>query len=306
MRIKVLLLSWLAVGSAAQAEALRVEDYTPARSDAYVLLRDVGVDSLGGNVGMAMAVAIEDRLRTIEFGQGPWFRVIPVSLGAGSDAIFRGTADIDVERFDFSETRERCVKDAQGKCTKQREKYQVKCVRREISLETRLRLIGRNGDLLWSEDSAEPLSEKRCQDDSDDFRSPGQVERQLIGRVLMRIEADMVPRRSQIDVRVDENRRALQKGDAELFKRAVRHIKDGQPSQACALWNQLAERNPAHLPTRFNLGLCAEFAGRETEARANYRQALELGMNHAGAKAGLARLDRRERALSQLKMRNAG
>ena len=153
MRIKVLLLSWLAAGSAAQAEALRVEDYIPARSDALVLLRDVGIDSLGGNVGMAMALEIEDRLRAIDYGQGPWFRLIPAPFGGNSDAIFRGTANIDVERFEGSETRERCVKDAQNKCTKQREKYQVKCVRREIALETRLRLIGQNGDLLWSEDS---------------------------------------------------------------------------------------------------------------------------------------------------------
>jgi tetratricopeptide (TPR) repeat protein len=306
MRIKGLVLVLLACGATAQAETLRVDNYTPARSDALVVLREIQVDALGGNVGPAMAVLIEDRLRAIDYGQGPWFRVIPAPLGGGGDAVFRGTADIDVERFDRSETRERCVKDSQNKCTDQKEKYQVSCIRREFSLETRLRLIGRNGELLWADDSSEPHSENRCSDQSGYSRGPRDIERLLIGRVVARIETDMVPRQAVTDVRVDENRRALEKDDAEQFKRAVRHVRDGQPNEACALWTQLGERYPAHQPTRFNLGLCAEFIGKTSDARARYLEVLKLNPAHSAASTGIGRLNRRELALRQLEMRDAG
>ncbi len=305
MRIKGLVLALLVCGTAVQAETLRVDNYTPARSDALVVLRDIQVDALGGNVGPAMSVQIEDRLRALDYGQGPWFRVVPASLGAGGDAVFRGTADIDVERFETSETRERCVKDAQNKCTEQREKYQVSCIRREFSLETNLRLIGRNGTLLWSDDSSEPHTENRCSDQSGYSRGPREIERLLIGRVVARIEADMVPRRAVTDVRVDENRRALAKDDAERFKLAVRQVRDGQPNEACALWTQLGERYPAHQPTRFNLGLCAEFIGKTADARARYLEVLKLNPGHSAAAAGIGRLNRRELALKQLEMRDA-
>lgn len=306
MRIKGLVLALLACGSAVQAETLRVDNYTPARSDALVVLRDIQLDTLGGNVGQAMALQIEDKLRTIDYGQGPWFRVIPASLATGGDAVFRGTADIDMQRFERTETRERCIKDAQNKCTDQKEKYEVSCIRREFSLETRLRLIGRNGELLWSDDSSEPHTENRCSDQSGYSRGPRDVERLLIGRVVARIESDMVPRRSVTDVRVDENRRALAKDDAEQFKLAVRHVRDGQPNEACALWAQLGERYPTHQPTRFNLGLCAEFIGKTADARARYLEVLQLNPAHSAASTGVGRLNQRERALKQLELRDAG
>jgi tetratricopeptide (TPR) repeat protein len=307
MRRIVIALGFLAVASAAGAETLRVENFFPARSDALVMLREIQVDTLGGDVGPAMTLQVEDRLRAVDQGQGPWFRIIPASLRSEtSDAVLRGMADMDFRRSEVFEERERCVRDANNKCTDEREKYQVSCQVRDFALNTNLRLIGRKGELLWSDDGREPLSDKRCSDQSGTPRHPRDIERQLISQVVRRMEQDWVPRREALDVRVDESRKGLTKEDADSFKQAVRMVRDGRPNEACDAWGLLGQRYPVHVPTQFNLGLCAEFNGRSAEAKAKYGEVLTINPRYNAASTGIGRLGLREQALRQLEMRSAG
>lgn len=307
MRNTVLALAVLAQAAAAGAETLRVDNFFPARSDALVMLREVQVERLDGDVGSAMTLQVEDRLRAVGDDKGPWFRVVPASLGANTgDAVLRGVADMDFRRSEVLEQRERCIRDAQNKCTDQKEKYQVSCLVREFALNTTLRLIGRKGELLWSDDGREPLSDKRCADQTGSPRQPRDIERQLIAQVVRRMEQDWVPRREVLDVRVDESRKGLAKDEAESFKQAVRLVRDGRQGEACAAWVLLGQRNPGHVPTQFNLGLCAEFAGQADEARRKYDEVLTINPRYGAASTGIGRLEARERALRQFAMRNAG
>ncbi|MFN5781760.1 MAG: hypothetical protein ACK442_01720 [Novosphingobium sp.] len=305
MRRIAIALGFLVGASAAGAETLRVESFFPARTDPLAMLREIQVDTLGGDVGPAMTLRVEDRLRDIVDGQTPWFRIVPASLGSKtSDAVLRGTADMDFRRSEELEDRDRCIRDPQNKCTDRKEKYQVSCLVRDFALNTSLRLIGRKGELLWSDDGRELLSDKRCSDQSGSGRHPRDIERQLVAQVVQRMVRDWVPRREALDVRVDESRKGLTKEDAESFKRAVRMVRDGRENEACAAWALLGQRYPAHIPTQFNLGLCAEFIGRSADAKAKYGEVLMISSRYTPASAGIGRLEARERMLRQLELRN--
>jgi hypothetical protein len=301
MRLKCLSLLALVGASAASAETLRVETWRPAGSDQVSALRTIQIDSFGGASGPGLAIAIEDRLRRIELGQGPWFRIIPASIAQGDgEAVLRGTADLGMRASDYTAERERCIKDAQGKCTDRKEKYLVNCRRRDFQLELAVRMIARDGTLLWSDDQPEYLQDSNCSDDSSGPPTRSAIERQLIGRIAARVEAEFAPRREFEEVRVDENRKGLAKPDAASFKAAVRSVKDGQGQTACAAWATLGQAYPQHQPTQFNLGLCAEAAGDDARARTQYDLVARLNPRQLQAASGLRRLDARARAFRQV------
>jgi hypothetical protein len=301
MRLLVVPVLALLSAHVAQAESLRIEAWYPAVSDDIAALRSIQVDALGGRAGPSLTIQVDDKLRELDLGEGRWFRVIPASLANGDgDAVLRGTADMDLDFDEYSEQRERCIKDNAGKCTDTKEKYPVYCIRRKFELTLALRLVGRDGSLLWSDNGVEPHSDSRCSDDSTKLRSVNVVERMLTGRVAGRIQSEFAPRRVREEIRVDENRRGLSRADGEAFKAAVRAVKDRREIQACELWKELGQRYADHLPTQFNMGLCAEFLGDDAAAGTQYQRVVALSPRHSAATAALRRLDARKRGLRQL------
>lgn len=289
----------LAWAGSAQAETLRVESHRPARVDALVTLHTIQVERLGGRHGSDMTIQLEDGLRELQFEDRPWFRVLPASIADGEgDAVLRGNASIDLGVTEYTEERERCVKDADNRCTDTREKYNVACFRRRFELDTTLRLIGRDGSLLWSLDNTEPHEDSRCTDSSGQMRSVADVQRMLIGRIAQKIQEDFVPRLGVADVRVDESRRGLSRGDADRFREAVRLTRTNARG-ACDIWAELAGTNPNHLPTRFNVALCTESLGTADPAPL-YREVLTMRQNHGASQAALDRLVQNRRARDQI------
>lgn len=291
----------LLAASTAQAETLRVESARPARSDDLAALRTITVEPLGGRSGGALGIMVEDALREVDLGTGPWFRIVPASVGnIAVDAALRGTADRDAELTDYTEERERCVRDANNKCSDTKEKYTVPCLRRRVGVTATLRLIRRDGTLLWSDNGTEPYEDSKCADSSGKSRPLAEIEKMLAGRIAERLRRDLAPQRGSADIRVDESRKGLAKPDAESFKAAVRAVRESRGGEACAAWERLGVTYPQHLPTQFNLGLCAEASGDAAKAAQQYELALRLNPRSTAAKDGLARLDANARALRQI------
>lgn len=302
MRSILFPLALLIGATAVQAETIRVAGFYPATSSNAAALRSIMVEPFGGDAGDDLTIQVEDTLRSIDLGRGPWFQVIPATTGSGGEALLRGTAETEQRFSEYTEEHERCIKDADGKCTAAKEKVTVKCRKRQVELVVQLRLIGRDGALLWSDNRPELYEESRCEDSEGTPRARGAIARELNAKVARRLRFDFAPRRVTDDVRVDENRKGLNKDDAAAFKEAVRWTKE-DAEVACQVWGGIADRNPRHVPTLYNLGLCAESgAGTGPElAREQYRAALAIDPKHKAAQRGLDRLAAYDRAAEQLR-----
>jgi hypothetical protein len=301
MRLFCFALAASLVSTAVKAETIRVVTVYPAASDEAAALRSIQVEPFGGNAGEDLTIQTEDALRGINLGTGPWFRVIPAATGGGGEALLRGTADTEQRFADYTEEHERCIKDADGKCTSAKEKITVRCRRRTIELVIQLRLIGRDGTLLWSDNRPESLTDSHCEDAESSPRARNSVARELNGNVARRLRLAFAPRRETEDVRVDESRKGLNKADSAAFKDAVKWTKRDN-EVACQIWEGLAERNPNHAPTHYNVGLCAESGDGtvDTLAQQRYSRTLTLNPKHGTAQRGLERIAAGARAGRQI------
>jgi len=286
----------------AEAEVLTVTGIYPAANNGAAALESIAVEEFGGLDGPALSIRIEDVLRDAQLGGRPYYRIFPARSDALAEGVLRGTAEAEQRINRYTEERESCVtKDAAGKCT-EKAKTKIDCRRRTIELALNLRLIARDGALLYSTDRPETFEDSRCEGDSDEQRSRSDILRGLIAKVAARLGAEFVPSARADSIRVNESRKGLSKPDAAQFKQAVALTKT-DPGAACRVWAGLAAANQTHLPTRYNLALCAESEGRGAAAVEQYQQLLRLKPNLQVAREGLARAEARELAREQLRAR---
>ena len=289
----------------ARAEVLQVFGMNPARNDDAAALRSIVVDSFGGGEGPALTIRIEDLLRGLSVDGTPYFRVLPAATASGGDALLRGTADADIQFRRYTEKREQCAeKDGDGKCLR-KEQREVKCSKRRITLDVAMRMVRPDGTLIYSDDSPESVEDSSCEGDENPPRNRNDVVRGLVGRVAERLRLEFAPRYTDAQIRVDENRKGLAKADADRFRQAVKLTKR-DPRAACQVWSELGTANPGHVPTLFNLALCAESRGADgaKEAEKRYLAVLDLAGKYPAAAVGLARLDETARAHAQLAAHN--
>lgn len=276
------------------AEVLNVAGVYPAGSDGAAAVRSISVERFGGEDGPALALRIEDMLRSVEVQGDPWFRVVP---GGDAEAVMRGTAQAEVYTSSYEGKRERCVKrDDKDKCV-ERKNVDVDCRRRSVRLVVSLRLIARKGELLFSDDEPEQAEVSWCEGDS----RPRTVEtmvRELTEKVAKRLRTDIAPVWRSEGIRVLEERKGLSKPDVAAFVNALRLTKT-DAAAACRQWQAIAVTNPAHAATAFNIGLCAEASGDIADADRLYRAAAQISRTSNIAQ-GLDRIEARRRADRQV------
>lgn len=300
----ILVAAAMSLSGPLHAETLRVGGIYPATSDAAAAVRALSVEPFGGEVGPELSFKVEDVLRAATLRGESWYQVIPGPAG-NVDATLRGTAYSEQRITDYTEEHERCINDAKGNCTQATEKFQARCKRRVIDLIVRIRLIAPDGRLLWSDDRPESNTDSWCEDSEKAPRPRSAVARSLAERVAIRLRNDFVPREFSEDIRLDENRKGLAKADADLSKAALKKVKQRAAGQACADWRSLAARSPQHMPTLYNVGLCAESAGDYAGAAELYGQVAAGDPRHDKARSGLGRIAARERAQRQAEAHSA-
>lgn len=294
----------LGLAAQAQAEVLQVSGVYPAASDAAAVLQSIAVERFGGQDGAALSIRIEDALRAVGIDGQRYFNVVPAGLTRDAQGVLRGTATAELEVTSTTRKREKCVKrDQDNKCI-EKAKVDVVCFEREIELGLNLRLIGRNGDLLWSDDRPETVETSYCEDDSSKPPSPETMVRELVDKAAARVRFALAPEFRREAVRVLEDRKGLSRADADRFKLALRLTKS-DPAQACREWQAIAAANPNHAASVFNTGLCAESQSDLELAERRYRTASQLSRASAIAQAE-TRLAARSRALAQLEAHRRG
>ncbi len=288
-----------ALSGVARAETLPIAGVYPGGSDEAAALQSITVADFGGVDGSALGYRIEDALRDVYIYRRPWFAMVPAGGGADSDAVLRGTAGVDVEYTDITLKRRRCVKrDEDRKCI-EHDDVEVDCLRRRVVLSWSVRLVRREGELVFRGDGAPEQQLDYCPDDDDDAKTVEKTVAELIAQVADGLRYDLAPYERRQDVRIMESRKGLKGGVSKAVKAAVALTKtDG--NAACSAWDALAADAPDHITIVFNRGLCAEMLGQPDLAETHYRQVLELSPGDDYSTAGLRRIEARRRAGGQL------
>jgi hypothetical protein len=308
----------LAFAGMAQAETLHVEGNYAAGADAPSRARSIAISGFAGRGGERLAFAIDAALRRAVIDGSPWFELTfaepprgttytydrdadPAAYRGGADAVMRGIADVEWRDVDDG-TREieECVtKDDRGKCTAKK-KVNIPCRARNVTLRPEVRLVSRQGDLLYGKGDTLTARRRFCQNEEGRPSVDSMVE-ELAGQFAWALRRDLAPEFRAEDIRVLESRDGIAKSDREAFRAAIRLTKTNEAA-ACSAFSSLAANNPRDLSIQFNIGLCFESAGDLEAATRYYNDVLTISPRKIEPREGLDRIASRLRAERQLEL----
>lgn len=317
MRLKVMIgMAAVLCASAGQAETLPVEGIYAAGTDAPSRAQSIALAGFAGRGGERLAFAIDSALRGAVIEGRPWFELTfsepprgttytydrdadPAAYRGGADAVMRGIAEVEWrDRDDGTKDVEECaVRDDRGKCT-EKKTVTYPCRAREVTLRPEVRLVAREGDLLYGKGDQLTASQRFCKDEKGSPSVDSMVE-QLARQFADAVRFDLAPSQRYEDIRVLESRSGMSKPDQSAFKAALKLTKNDVEG-ACRAFAGLEATNPQNITILFNIGLCRESEGALEEAAARYDAVLALSRGKLEPQEGLSRIASRRRAERQL------
>lgn len=323
MRLK-LMIGWAAAlcATGVQAETVPVEGIYAAGADAPSRAQSIAIADFSGRGGERLAFAIDSALRAAVIEGRPWFDLTftapafgesytydgsparPDARG-GPDAVMRGIAEVEWRDVDSGtkQIEECATRDDRGKCT-EKKKVTIPCRAREVSLRPEVRLVAREGDLLYAKGDTLTASRRFCQDEEGKPSIDSMVE-ELAARFAFDVRRDLAPEYRAEDIRVLESRSGMSKADQATFRTALRLTKT-DVAEACAIFGDLGAANPQNVTILFNIGLCTERLGELDTATEFYEQALAVSPRKLEPQDGLARIASRLHARQQLALHYGG
>lgn len=304
------------VCTGAAAETLPVEGIYAAGTDAPSRARSIALAGFAGRGGERLAFAIDTALRGAVIEGRPWFELTfsepprgatytydrdadPAAYRGGADAVMRGIAEVEWrDRDDGTKDVEECaVRDERGKCT-EKKTVTYPCRAREVTLRPEVRLVAREGDLLYGKGDQLIASQRFCKDEKGSPSVDSMVE-QLARQFADAVRFDLAPSQRYEDIRVLESRSGMSKPNQTAFKAALKLTKNDVEG-ACRAFAALEATNPQNITILFNIGLCRESEGALGDAAARYEAVLALSPRKLEAQDGLSRIASRRRAERQL------
>ncbi|MBA4051951.1 MAG: hypothetical protein C0472_08765 [Erythrobacter sp.] len=306
--------------AAAQAETLPVEGIYAAGTDAPSRARSIAIAGFAGRGGERLAFAIDSALRGAVVEGRPWFEISfsepprgttytydrdadPAAYRGGADAVMRGIAEVEWrDRDDGTKEVEECVaRDDRGKCS-EKTKVFVPCRTREVILRPEVRLVAREGELLYGKGDELTTSRRFCKDEEGTPSVDSMVE-ELARQFADAVRFDLAPVQRYDTIRVLEGRDGMSKPDQTAFRAALRLTKT-DVAGACRAFEGLQPNNPRSVTILFNIGLCREGEGDLAAAVQFYEDALAISPRKLEPQEGLARIASRQRAERQLSIHN--
>lgn len=306
----------LGAGTPGRAETLPVEGIYAAETDAPSRVQTIAIAGFAGRGGERLAFAIDSALRGAVIEGRPYFAVTfsapafgdsyrydrdadPAAARGGVDAVMRGIADVQVRDTDSGtkEVEECAVRDDRGKCTEKR-KVNVPCRARNVTLRPEVRLVDRQGELLYARSDELTVSRRFCRDEKTTPPVDEMIE-ELAGQFAGRVRTDIAPTFRSEDIRVLESRSTMAKADHPAFRNALRLTKT-DVGAACEAFAALEPTNPRDVTTLFNIGLCRESNGDLEAAAQTYETVLAISPRKLEPQQGLDRIASRLRAERQL------
>ncbi|MEP2736820.1 MAG: hypothetical protein ABJP34_11045 [Erythrobacter sp.] len=285
-----------------KAETLNVSGIYPAGNDAAAELNTIAVEPFGGVDGPTLSLALEDRLRNVSIEGEPYFQVLPSSFASGAegdvDAVLRGTVTTrtSTERS-YPKKDKKCVaRNDKGKCTEKVE-IEIPCRTLNVYIQPRLRLVGRRGELIHSENPSIEQEQRYCRDEEKPFADP--MIEEALSDFVRSIRYEFAPVQRTEGIRLLEARKGMKGEPRKAFRNAIKLTKS-DPLQACLNFEALQESLGEHVSLLYNLGLCAESDGDFEAATLFYDRALLADPKKSLSQQGLNRIAARARADIQL------
>jgi tetratricopeptide (TPR) repeat protein len=317
MRLKMKIAGVAALAAASvHAETLPVEGIYAAGTDAPSRARSIAIAGFAGRGGERLAFAIDTALRGAVIKGRPWFGLSfseppraatytydrdadPAAYRGGADAVMRGIAEVEWrDRDDGTKDVEECaVREDRGKCT-EKKTVTYNCRARDVTLRPEVRLVAREGELLYGKGDQLTTSRRFCKDEQGSPSVDSMVE-ELARQFADAVRFDLAPVQRYETIRVLESREGMSKPDQKAFKAALRLTKT-DVAQACAVFADLRQMNPRSVTLLFNVGLCIERLGDLEAAALLYQDALAISPRKLEPQEGLARIASRQRAERQL------
>lgn len=307
------------LGAAAHAETLPVEGIYAAGTDAPSRARSIAISGFAGRGGERLAFAIDTALRSAVIEGRPWFELTfsepprgttytydrdadPAAYRGGADAVMRGIAEVSWrDREDGTKQIEECVsRDDRGKCT-EKKKVDIPCRARDVTLRPEVRLVSREGELLYGKGDQLITSRRFCKDE-EGSPSVDSMTEELARQFADAVRFDLAPVQRYDTIRVLESRQGMSKPDQTAFRAALKLTKT-DVAEACAVFGELKQRNPQNVTVLFNAGLCIERLGELDTAAQLYEAALAISPRKIEPQEGLDRIASRRRAERQLSIR---
>ncbi|MFM7376990.1 MAG: hypothetical protein ACKO1O_02485, partial [Erythrobacter sp.] len=227
-------LKWM-IGTAAalcagagQAETLPVEGIYAADTDAPSRARSIALAGFAGRGGERLAFAIDFALRGAIIEGRPWFELTfaepprgisytydrdadPAAYRGGADAVMRGIAEVEWrDRDDGTKEVEECAaRDDRGKCSEKKKVF-ILCRAREVTLRPEVRLVSREGELLYGKGDQLVTSRRFCEDDENRPPVDSMIE-ELARQFADAVRYDLAPVQRYDTIRVLESRRGMPK-----------------------------------------------------------------------------------------------
>lgn len=312
----------LCAAAAAHAETLPVEGIYAAATDAPSRARGIALSDFSGRGGERLAFAIDSALRGAIIEGRPYFDLTFTAPAFGDsytydggadpgggarggvDAVMRGIAEVTWRDVDGgTKDGEECVnRNNVGICL-EKKKVTYVCSAREVVFRPEVRLVSRQGEMLYAKADTLTLSRRYCEDD----RTPPSVDsmvEELARNFGVAVRRDIAPEFRADDIRVLEGRDGIAKQDREAFKAAIRLTKTDVVG-ACRAFVALEAANPGDISLLFNIGLCHEGEGNLEAAADHYQSVLRIKPGKLEAVQGLDRIASRLRAERQLEMHEA-
>lgn len=289
------------------AEAIDVAGWYPAGAREVGQFRTIGVDRFDGQDGPALALAIERVLGSVDGSDGrPHFSVIALLRNSAEpDGVVSGIAETSVNVTRYKKTEKQCPDGPDAKCEKaQKVDVEINCRRRTIDLTASIRVV-RTADqrIVYSGDHPRNDTTSWCADGSPPA-DPGVPIRRMIASIADEFARVAAPHYEKNRIRFREDVKAMSKPEVAEFKRALRATKSNM-DEACGIWEAMEEARPGYPSVVFNLGLCADAAGKLDTARAYYGGVSQSGPRPArDVEEGIARVLDRKAALEDAEARN--
>jgi hypothetical protein len=320
MRLKVMIAGVAALSAASvHAETLPVEGIYAAGTDAPSRARSIAIAGFAGRGGERLAFAIDTALRGAIVEGRPWFELTfsepprgttytydrdadPAAYRGGADAVMRGIAEVEWrDREDGTKDVEECaVRDDRGKCT-EKKTVTYPCRARDVTLRPEVRLVAREGELLYGKGDQLTTSRRFCKDEQGSGPSVDSMVEGLARQFADAVRFDLAPVQRYETIRVLESREGMSKPDQKAFKAALKLTKR-DPAGACRAFEALERANPQSVTILFNIGLCREGEGELEAAARLYEEALAISPRKLEPQDGLGRIASRQRAERQLSL----
>ncbi|WP_346783682.1 hypothetical protein [Aurantiacibacter flavus] len=287
----------LALAAPAAAETLTVETYRPSHSEAALGVQSLVVERFAGREGARFSFMVADALQQASIRGRPWFTVL-VDAGGEANAVLEGRVTPHISEHRFRRKREVCwTYDEDGDCTEER-KVDLECIRLTVNVRPDVRLLARDGILLWTFTSARNDQEEFCPD-VDDYPDVDAMIDGVLPDLVQDIRRELAPTGVLEPVRIMESRSGLSGDARDAFREAVRLTKNDEAA-ACDMFERLYAANREQPSLMFNVGLCAERRGDHPQAQVLYQAALASRRSDDEASAGLRRIDDTAVAISQI------